>query len=143
MGKNDPVRVLAIFTDRSPEVVETTFVRVPLRWVFLVSFCSCMPAPMCSVASASTSAWRMVCSNVRINAPSSAVRIASVNSSRADWFRVIAWSFFVSSLDGISQRLTRWPAHVGDQHGHHDQEPDLHHSVGLNRGGDLRYGEAA
>ena len=40
VGKNDPVRVLAIFTLRSPEVVETTFVRVPLRWVVLVSFCS-------------------------------------------------------------------------------------------------------
>ena len=90
--KNDPVRVLAIFTLRSPDVVETTFVRVPLRCVVLVSFCSCRAAPMCSVASASTSAWRIVWSRVRINLESSALRIASVNSSRADWFRVIASS---------------------------------------------------
>ena len=45
-----------------------------------------------SVASASTSAWRIVWSRVRINVESSAVRIASVNSSRADWSRVIASS---------------------------------------------------
>jgi hypothetical protein len=36
--------------------VETTLLRGPLRWVLRVSFCSCMPAPMCWVASASPSA---------------------------------------------------------------------------------------
>jgi hypothetical protein len=83
-GKNDPERTFGIFTVRSPAVVATSLSRVPLRWVVRLSVRSCGPAPMCAVASASTSACSIVCSSRRISSPESALRSASVNSSRAD-----------------------------------------------------------
>ena len=65
VGNNDPVRVLGIFTVRSPAVVVTVLSRVPLRWVVRVSERSCGSAPMCADASASrfsghewTAEWR-------------------------------------------------------------------------------------
>jgi hypothetical protein len=48
---------------------------------------------------------------------------------------------FVSDSGRSSQRLTRWPPHVDDRHGHHDQEPDLHHSRGLSLNSILQTGE--
>jgi hypothetical protein len=51
-GKNDPVRVLGIFTVTSPTPVVTVFGRLPLRWVVRVSVRSCAPAPMCAVGAA-------------------------------------------------------------------------------------------
>ena len=90
VGKNDPVRVLGIFTVRSPAVVETILSRVPLRWVVRAAVRSCGPAPISAVASASTSAWSIEPSSIRIISPASAAFSAAVNSSRADWFRVIA-----------------------------------------------------
>jgi len=38
---------------------------------------------------------------------------------------------FREFLGGYSQSLTRWLLTVGDRHGHHDEEPDLHHPAGL------------
>src|SRR3954447_16491948 len=83
-GKNDPARTFGIFTVRSPAEVATSFSRVPLRCIIRVSVRSCGPAPMCAVASASMTACSIVSSNRRINSPPSAVRSASLNSSRAD-----------------------------------------------------------
>lgn len=93
VGKNEPVRVLAIFTDRSPEVVETTFVGLPLPCVVRVSFCSCMPAPD-------------VLGGLRVNErledrlEQGAHQLAVIGGAHRlgragqNWFRVIAWSFF-------------------------------------------------
>jgi hypothetical protein len=50
---------------------------------------------MNAVASASTTACIIVASSRRINSPSSALRIISSNSSRADWSRAIALSPFL------------------------------------------------
>ena len=38
----------------------------------------------------------------------------------------------LSLLDSNGSGIKPGALHVGDRHGHHDQEPDLHHSVGLN-----------
>ena len=83
-GKNDPVRVLGIFTVTSPTPVVTVLSRVPLRCVVRVSVRSCGPAPINAVASASTSSCSIAASSRRINSPASAAFIDSNNSSRAD-----------------------------------------------------------
>jgi|BarGraNGADG00212_1021973.scaffolds.fasta_scaffold07736_3 hypothetical protein len=65
-GKKDPVRVLAIFTVRSPLVVETVLSRVPLRYAYGYR-CAAGSATMCWDASASIRACRIVCSSLRIS----------------------------------------------------------------------------
>lgn len=81
---------MGIRTLTSPAVVETVLSRDPLRWVLRSGVRSCGAAPITEVASASIRACSIVASIERTMLPASAALRASVSSSRADWFRVIA-----------------------------------------------------
>src|SRR5690554_4603793 len=88
-GKKLPERSFGIATSTSPDVVETSLDRVPLRCVVRAGERSYRPAPTTALASASINCCNIVASSRRINVPSSAVLSDSTSSSSADCSRAI------------------------------------------------------
>lgn len=122
-GKNEPLRSFGIANVRSPALVESTFGRVPLRWVTRSGVRSHGSAPIFAVASVSINCCSAHWASSRTRSVPSPTRNASSRSETADSSRAIGVFSFGVHLVGthpgsrrwLTSRWTRFPPRQGTQ----------------------------